>query len=206
MSHFSLIFPSICDSLPSQLSLFSLPPYQFLFCPSSCCSWYSLMCRGNAAPRGIPPPPPQFLISLSPTDLVSHYPSPLFVQVGLVHELTGTIHLVCNRPREPWDGRTDTSWWNFVQKNSQQGKRKDQGEGKRVREGGRQLVGGRWGILAENRTLVIFSFLPDSLFGRHLLQLLLSKRLWRWKRNISIGVWSAAPSHWMPEMICRISF
>lgn len=81
----SLCPPSPSLSSPSEslgqvnFLCFHCPPYQFLFCPSSGCSWFSLMCWGNAAPRGIPPPPPPFLISLSPTDPESHYPSPLFV-------------------------------------------------------------------------------------------------------------------------------
>lgn len=59
-------------------SLFSLPRYQFLFCPAPGCSWFSLMCEGNAAPRGIPPPPGPILnFALSngprvPLPLTSH--------------------------------------------------------------------------------------------------------------------------------------
>ena len=59
---------------PSSLFVFTPPPYLFLFWPSSGSSWFSLMCWGNAAPWGIPPPPTHSLISLSPTDTDSHYP------------------------------------------------------------------------------------------------------------------------------------
>lgn len=89
---------------------FHYPPYQFLFCPSSSCSWYSLMCRGNAAPGGIPPPPPppppvpNFTLTNWPrvplplTSLCSPW------QLGPVHELAGPVRL--GRNTELWDGRT----------------------------------------------------------------------------------------------------
>ncbi len=97
---------------------FHCPSYQFLFCPSSGCSWYSLMCRGNAAPGGIPPPPtlvPNFTLTNWP-----RVPLPLTSfcfpwQHGPVHEPAGPVHLVYNAAQRA-AGWTDTWLWNFVQK------------------------------------------------------------------------------------------
>lgn len=115
------------------------------------------MCGGNAAPRGIYPPipPPPFLISLSPTDTESHYPSPPFVlHDSLVQfmcrlALSAWFITLC---RKPEDGRKVSG--EIVCAKKQRAGEQDRPGIKRRR----QCVGGRCGILAENRTLVIFSF------------------------------------------------
>lgn len=153
-SHFFTHFPlHLRVSAKSTFFVFTAPPsYQFLFWPSSGCSWYSLMCRGNAAPRGIPPPclrPP-----LVPNFTLTNWPRvPLPLTSPLFSMTTWSSTRVCwpSLPsflkRSVGSCGTDTLVVKLCAKKQRAEKsRTGQGEGRRERGRGRQRVGGRWGI------------------------------------------------------------
>lgn len=89
--------------------------------------------------------------------------------------------------------------WHFMVKFC--AKSSKQGEEERERKRVSECVGGRWGILAENRTLVIFSF-------RQFLCLALTFQVAAHMKDkyLCQSSWVADPSRWMPEIICIILF